>query len=158
MYLARPQPPERSRVPVRALVDRVIGECLPMIQHGGVAVQVEVPDGLAVQGDTRRLAQVLQNLVVNAVQAMGGMGRLAIRAAAIDDGRVRIEVTDSGPGFSVAALEHARELFYSEREGGMGVGLSVCDEIVTAHDGTLTLRNGAQGGGIVTLELPEAAT
>lgn len=157
MYLARPKPPERSRVPVRELVDRVIGECRPMIQHGGVAVHVEVPDGLAVQGDARRLAQVLQNLVVNAVQAMGGMGRLAIRAAAADGGRVRIEVTDSGPGFSVAALERARELFYSEREGGMGVGLSVCDEIVTAHDGTLALRNGAQGGGAVTLELPEAA-
>ena len=156
MYLARPKPPERNPVAVRELVDRVIADLLPMIEHSGVAVKVEGVDGLTVLGDAKRLTQVLHNLVVNAVQAMAGMGRLAIAGARGPDGRIRLDVRDSGPGFSADAIAHARELFYSEREGGMGVGLSVCDEIVTAHGGTLALGNAPAGGAVVTLELPEA--
>jgi signal transduction histidine kinase len=158
LYLARPAPPERGTVPVRALIDRAVDDLQPVLRHGGVSVAVNANDALAASGDAQRLAQVLHNLVVNAVQAMGGSGRIEIRAAAVPPDLVRIEVADSGPGFSAAALARGRELFFSEREGGMGVGLSVCDEIIAAHGGSLALRNAEGGGAVATVELPGAPT
>ena len=67
---------------------------------------------------------------------------------------VHITFTDTGKGFSNAALAHFAEFFYSEKEGGMGIGLSVANEIVKAHGGTLKAANRVEGGASVTIQLP----
>ena len=63
--------------------------------------------------------------------------------------------TDTGPGFSEAALARHAELFFSEKEGGMGIGLSVTSEILRAHGGELRVTNTAAGA-CVTLTVPRA--
>jgi signal transduction histidine kinase len=156
MYLARPQPPDRVRVELRPLLESALNMLEPMLRHGGVVTEVDIPPDLAVQGDRRRLQQVLHNVITNAAQAMAGRGTITIRAERRDTS-VLLTVRDTGPGFSAAALERARELFYSEREGGMGVGLNVCDEIIRAHGGQMRLGNAPGGGAEVTLDLPEAS-
>jgi C4-dicarboxylate-specific signal transduction histidine kinase len=69
--------------------------------------------------------------------------------------RWEIVCRDSGQGFSPEALTRGTELFFSEKEGGLGIGLSVSAEIAAAHGGSLHLSN-APTGGVVTLQLPVA--
>jgi len=65
---------------------------------------------------------------------------------------------DTGPGFSSAALARHADLFFSEKEGGMGIGLNVTAEILRAHGGELRVANSTAGGATVTLVLPLAET
>ena len=68
-----------------------------------------------------------------------------------------IEVRDRGPGFSGTALESALVPFYSTKESGTGLGLTLCREIVEAHGGRLRIANRAGGGAMVTLWLPDGS-
>jgi signal transduction histidine kinase len=101
-----------------------------------------------VQADSRRLGQVFHNIILNAIQAMANGGTLTITA------RDRtINFADSGPGFSPTALTRWGEMMFSEKEGGMGIGLSVAREIIRAHGGCLTVANRPEGGALVRMEL-----
>lgn len=64
-----------------------------------------------------------------------------------------ISFADTGPGFSQAALTRWAEMMYSEKEGGMGIGLSVAQEVIRAHGGRLTVANRPEGGALVRIEL-----
>jgi len=66
-----------------------------------------------------------------------------------------IEVRDRGPGFTAAALENALVPFYSTKETGTGLGLTLCREIVEAHGGRLRIANRVGGGAVVSLWLPD---
>ena len=68
-----------------------------------------------------------------------------------------IEVRDRGPGFTQTALEHALVPFYSTKESGTGLGLTLCREIVEAHGGRLRIANREGGGALVTLWLPDGS-
>ncbi len=67
-----------------------------------------------------------------------------------------IAVRDHGPGIPENELPHVKEKFYkgSSKERGSGIGLAICDEIVTRHGGTLTISNAETGGAVVTVSLP----
>jgi C4-dicarboxylate-specific signal transduction histidine kinase len=67
---------------------------------------------------------------------------------------VQVTFADRGRGFSPKALQHFTEFFFSEKEGGMGIGLSVAAEILKAHGGSLTAANRPDGGALVTVDLP----
>mgnify|MGYP000019237520 CR=1 FL=1 len=108
-----------------------------------------------VNGDRLRLVQALRNLMLNAIQAMSRSGgELRISSAADETHRINLCITDNGPGFTEKALTHAQDLFFSEREGGMGVGLSLVSEVIAAHGGTLQLANHQPHGASVTISLP----
>ena len=68
-----------------------------------------------------------------------------------------IEVRDRGPGFTGAALENALVPFYSTKETGTGLGLTLCREIVEAHGGRLRIANREGGGAVVSLWLPDGS-
>jgi len=108
----------------------------------------QVTAGQRLQADARRLCQVFHNIILNAIQAMPGGGTLTITA------RDRaITFADTGPGFSASALSRWAEMLYSEKEGGMGIGLSVAREIIRAHGGRLSVANQPRGGAVVRIEL-----
>ena len=96
------------------------------------------------------LLQVLLNLVMNACDAMEGNEakdrRLIVRTCAADDGGVRIEVIDIGSGLPVGGAERAFERFFTTKPHGLGLGLSVCKTIITAHGGTLGAANNSGRG------------
>ncbi len=117
--------------------------------------ETSVEDDFVILGDQRRLAQVFSNLIMNAIQAMPRGGVLRIGARRAGDATVELSFADSGPGFSGTALARFADFFFSEKEGGMGIGLSVASEIVKAHGGELRVENRAEGGGArVTVQLP----
>jgi signal transduction histidine kinase len=97
-------------------------------------------DGLPpVQGDRVQLQQVVLNLIVNAVEAMGGSGDdardLLITTEPDEANGVRVAVRDSGPGLSQESLTRLFDAFYTTKTDGMGMGLSICRSIVEAHGG-----------------------
>ncbi|PSJ41941.1 PAS domain-containing sensor histidine kinase [Allosphingosinicella deserti] len=113
-------------------------------------VETEDPD-LRVFADRVQIQQVLVNLLRNAAEAMGEIPQeqRRITVSAQPDGdseRLVITVRDTGPGLSPEMLDRLFTPFVSGKEGGMGVGLSICKRIVEAHGGTLTAGNNEDGG------------
>ena len=116
-----------------------------------------------VLGDPARLERVLLNLIDNAVSFSPPDGRIEIAIAAAG-GRVTVSVTDDGPGIPADAREKVFERFHSLRPDSedfgshSGLGLAIARTIVTAHDGTLTVADRADGhtGARLVIDLPEA--
>ncbi len=105
--------------------------------------------------DPKRLRQVFLNILDNAAKH-GGEGK-RIEAAIRRDGKnVAVLIRDHGPGIPEDEIPLVKKKFYkgSSKARGTGIGLAVCDEIVTMHGGTLTLANARGGGCVVTVRLP----
>ncbi len=154
MFLARPAPPQTATADLSALVGEVVRAMAPQAAHARVQLIDRTAPGLFATVDTRRLAQAIGNVVLNAIHAMPGGGSVVIEGAAAEV--VRLSFRDAGPGFSARALTHHAELFFSEKEGGMGIGLSVTSEILRAHGGSLHVTNASEGGAIVNFILPSS--
>jgi signal transduction histidine kinase len=152
MFLARPAPPQTGPAEIAELVRGVVRALQPEAAHAGVMIIDHTAPGLRVNVDARRVSQAIGNVVRNAIQAMPRGGAVTIEGARSE--AVQLRFRDTGPGFSAKAIAHHAELFFSEKEGGMGIGLSVTSEILRAHGGELRVENAAEGGAIVTFLLP----
>jgi signal transduction histidine kinase len=148
MFLARPEPPRKTEITLAELIVNTVRVLKPAADHAKVNVMVTASPGRCVQADTHRLGQVFHNIILNAIQAMPEGGTLSIT---VSDKDIRFD--DTGPGFSPAALRRAANTLYSEKEGGMGLGLSVARKIVRAHDGHLVIGNRTEGGAVVRVIL-----
>jgi signal transduction histidine kinase len=146
---AKPNPVVMKWVDLPSLVSAARQVIEPRAAHAGVEIIEEIDPAWAshpVFGDAARLHQVLGNLLLNGVQSMpqGGVLRLRVLPGTL-------EVEDEGGGFSEAALRHFGEAFYSEREGGMGLGLAVSKEIIEAHGGSMWVENLPRRGAKITI-------
>ena len=109
---------------------------------------------LTVAGDRVQLSQVLLNLIRNAAEASAGQAARRIEIAAFArNSQAIVQVTDNGPGFGDAALARGITAFETTKPDGLGLGLSISQQIVRLHGGELRLANGAQGGAEVQLIL-----
>ncbi len=152
MFLARPAPPQTAPADLAALIGEVVRTLTPQAAHARVELIDRTAPGLCAKVDARRLTQAIGNVVLNAIHAMPGGGSVIIEGSSAEV--VRLSFRDAGHGFSQSALIHHAELFFSEKEGGMGIGLSVTSEILRAHGGALHVANAPEGGAIVTFILP----
>ena len=105
--------------------------------------------------DPERLRQVFLNILDNAAKH-GGEGKRIEASIHFRQGQVVVEIRDFGPGIPEDEIPLVKKKFYkgSSKARGTGIGLAVCDEIVTMHGGTLTLENAQGGGTLVTVALP----
>jgi signal transduction histidine kinase len=120
----------------------VIVLSLSELQRNRVIVRQEFADDLPpVMGDRVQLQQVILNLLLNAVDAMGRVHdrprQLLIRTERDGDDRVRLSVQDAGEGFDPQEVDRLFAAFYTTKDGGMGVGLSVSRSIIESHQGGL---------------------
>src|SRR6202012_3806860 len=121
----------------------------------------ETANCIEIEGDRSRLKQVVVNLLDNAIKYTPEKGRVSL-AVRQQNGNALLEVSDSGPGVSDAALPHLFERFYrgdevrSREIGGAGLGLSSVQSICGAHGGTVTAANTPPAGCRFTIELPLA--
>ena len=108
-----------------------------------------------IPGDPARLSQVLLNLLDNACK-YGREGKRIEVAVKMTAAAQAVSVRDHGPGIPPDELPKVKNKFYkgSSKERGNGIGLAVCDEIVTRHNGKLTIYNADGGGLLVTVTLP----
>ena len=118
--------------------------------------RVGTPPGRHASFDTAQIEQALINLLKNARESGSGGDDIELEVHATAQG-FAIEVRDRGPGFTQAALENALVPFYSTKETGTGLGLTLCREIVEAHGGRLRIANRNDGGAVVTLWLPDVS-
>jgi signal transduction histidine kinase len=113
---------------------------------------------LLIHGDRVQLQQVMLNLIINGVEAMGRVGEgprsLLISTAPAEAGGVRVAVRDSGPGLDPGKLEHLFEAFYTTKPGGLGMGLSICRSIIEAHGGQLWASGNVTRGTTFHFMLP----
>ena len=112
----------------------------------------EIPE---IPCDIARMRQVFLNILDNAAKH-GGDGKRIDAAISAEDSEVVFRIRDYGPGIPEEELPHVKMKFYkgSSKARGSGIGLAVCEEIVTMHGGTLTLENAEGGGTLVTVRLP----
>ena len=138
MRYARPEAMAKSEFDVVALLREAALIIGPQAAHAKIMLcEVDFPaTAVFLTGDRARMLQVLQNLLINAVQSMPHGGEVRMRV----DG-AGLEIADDGLGFSDAVLARFGEPFYSEREGGMGLGLAVSKEIIEAHGWRIELIN-----------------
>ena len=130
-----------------------------LMKQAGMTVKYNAPPAEIplIPGDPERLKQVFLNLLDNAMKH-GGDGEKVDVSLRQEEDRVRIDVRDYGHGIPKGELPHVKEKFYkgSSKNRGTGIGLSVCDEIVTRHGGALEVSNAPDGGCLVTVTLPLA--
>jgi len=125
----------------------------------GVSVQMHLAEHLPLlQGDRVQLQQVILNLMINAIQAMGavadGARDLLITTAQAEPHGVLIAVKDSGPGLSSTNIERVFDPFYTTKPGGLGLGLSICRSIVEAHGGRLWVTANRPRGAVFQFTVP----
>jgi two-component system phosphate regulon sensor histidine kinase PhoR len=146
--------------PLAPMVDSVLEIVAAKARDGGVALQAEVSPALTVQADHDRLAQILINLVDNAVKYTPSGGAVTVRAQATADGRVETSVIDTGVGIPRADLPRITERFYrvdkarSRELGGTGLGLAIVKHLVLAHGGEMTIESEEGRGTTVRVTLP----
>jgi signal transduction histidine kinase len=153
-------PPRRDALAVNEAILEVIALVHGEVVKHGVSVQTHLAEGLPlVQGDRVQLQQVILNLVVNAIEAMGGVSEgareLLVRTGTAASGGVLVMVQDTGPGLDPAQLKRLFEAFYTTKPGGLGMGLSVCRSIIEAHDGRLWAEANELRGAVFQFILPQ---
>jgi len=116
-------------------------------------IKLDVPETLQVTGDENLLRQVFLNLGLNAVQAMDGKGKLEIRASSYNKSTI-IEFADTGPGVPPSERSRIFMPFYSLKESGTGLGLTISERIIIAHRGRIEVADNASGGAIFRVVLP----
>lgn len=151
--LAKPVELESDRVDLRDAVDEALAQLAGLLDTSGQTIERSYdPELPPVGGDRRRLEQAALNIMLNAVEAMEGGGRLRIRLAE-EDGQVVAEFSDTGPGIPEEEVEKVVRPFYSTKPAGTGLGLPLVARVMAAHGGTLDIRS-RPGGTTVRLSLP----
>jgi PAS domain S-box-containing protein len=149
----------------RALLDinEVVREMLVLLRHEAeqhaVVMRTELAQNLpAVRADRVQLQQVLMNLMVNGIEAMGNAGgELAIRTQAVDGG-LMVSVSDTGAGIAADQLEHIFSAFATTKAAGTGMGLAISRTLVESHGGKLWAESNPGAGATFHFTLPLPAT
>jgi PAS domain S-box-containing protein len=154
-------PPRKDRFDLNEAINEVIVLAQSLITKNAVSVQTHFTEGLLpVRGDRVQLQQVVLNLILNAVEAMGSV-ESATRGLSISTAQDRtsaalVTVCDSGPGIGSENLERIFEAFYTTKSSGVGMGLSICRSIIDAHGGRLWASANEPRGAIFQFTLPSA--
>ena len=161
--------------PLRLEVDRttvaaVIRDAVPLaegaIPRQRTAIEIDVPADLPpIVGDRQQLCQVITNLLINALEALGGHGRIRIQAHerpsveipgsdGVQPRSVVISLSDDGPGIPPAIADRIFNPFFTTKHKGSGLGLAIVRKIVDAHDGRIDVTSAPGAGTTFTLTLP----
>lgn len=147
--------PNATSFLVRELVDEVLGSLTPQIEAQMIELEIDVPPGALLTADREMMRRAVLNLVLNALDVMPHGGELVVTAYDGYDS-FELEVADSGPGLNDIQRQRLFEPFFSTKESGTGLGLSVVAHMADAHGGTVTGENCPEGGAAFTLCFPRS--
>jgi PAS domain S-box-containing protein len=152
-------PPRKDRFDLNeAILEMIALTRSEMLKHG-ISLQTELAPGLPrVEGDRTQLQQVILNLVVNAIEAMGGIDEgtreFRINTERAAAGGVLVTARDSGPGLDPENVERVFTAFYTTKPKGMGMGLAICRSMVEAHGGRMWASANEPRGAVFQFTLP----
>jgi PAS domain S-box-containing protein len=154
---ARPSGKEHESVDLAGVVRQAVSICEHLVERGGIALSIDVdPELPVVQAVGGQLEQVLINLITNAVHAVENGGRVVVRAQPVEDGRIALEVGDSGPGVPDDHKERIFEPFFTTKADGKGTGLGlpIVRNIVEQHRGQISVGRSDLGGALFRVVIP----
>jgi|SaaInl7_200m_RNA_FD_contig_101_199236_length_7817_multi_5_in_0_out_0_5 signal transduction histidine kinase len=159
LWFSAPEASRKELTDIRAIVTHTLALYAHEIKRRGVHLHLDVNGVPALQLDRRGMAQLVANLIGNAMDAMSGAGgRIWIGASPVRcaDGSswVEVRVGDSGRGMTEAERRKAAVPFYTTKPEAAGVGLSVCKRIAQDHGGSLEIRSRGDKGTEVAVRLP----
>ena len=156
LKFSRPEDLKLQPVGLAALVDEILPIVRPEAERGGVEILVDCDNVPDVNGDPAMLRQAFLNLALNACQAMPNGGTLRIHCESARGGRVSVTFSDSGVGIKPEHLEKIFDLYFTTKEKGSGVGLSMVFRTVQMHDGEIEVESTPGAGTTFRLLLPRA--
>jgi two-component system, LuxR family, sensor kinase FixL len=161
--LVRKVPPRRDCSNINEAIHEVIALTQTEVERNGIRLQTRLTDDLPlVPADRVQLQQVIMNLIINAIEAMAGVGdrprELTIASGAGDANTVFVKVQDTGPGIEPADLDRLFQSFYTTKPNGIGMGLAISRSIVEAHGGTLSAAPNQPHGATFQFTVPASQT
>jgi two-component system NtrC family sensor kinase len=156
LTFAQHSPPERRPCALADQLNWVLALTERQLEQSGIEVVTELEACPTVWVDENQIRQVLLNLVQNAEQAMAGSPQPRVLTVRLGEvrGRVRVEIVDTGPGITAAALPRIFDPFFTTKPTGTGLGLWVSLTIVEQHGGELTAENRPGAGAAFVVTLP----
>jgi C4-dicarboxylate-specific signal transduction histidine kinase len=156
-------PPRKDRFDLNEAINEVLLLARSATTENEVSVRTRFAEGsLSVQGDRVQVQQVILNLILNAVEAMGsveaGARELLVSTEQSETNGIVIAVGDSGPGIDPEDRQRIFQAFYSTKSSGVGIGLSICRSIIEAHGGWLSANANEPRGAVFQFTLPKAET
>ncbi|HEX6216997.1 MAG TPA: ATP-binding protein, partial [Vicinamibacterales bacterium] len=158
LKFVRPEETSFGPVALMPLIASVVHGVQHEAERAGVTIDRACTDGaLLVEGDAAQLRDVFLNLAQNAIQAMPRGGRLTISCARVPNHRIRVRVEDTGVGIAPENLAKVFELYYTTKQRGTGVGLSMVYRTIQIHNGEIDVESTVGVGTTFIVELPAAA-
>lgn len=152
LLLSKPHDMEWSTFDLHDVLREILPWAEAAADGAGIQAECHIADGVLLQADRNMIRQLLLHLVKNAIEAMDKGGKLRIEARELD-GRVEIEIADTGPGIPYYLFDRIFDVFYTTKEKGTGLGLAICQRIVADHGGQI--RVSSKGFGTTfTVSLP----
>ncbi|MGZ3604049.1 MAG: two-component system sensor histidine kinase NtrB [Thermodesulfobacteriota bacterium] len=155
LRFAKPAPPLLERTEVASIFEETLQLIRPRMEKQRVHVQKQFEVLPIILMDREQIKQVALNLLLNAVQAMPRGGTLMLRGENSKDGQwIKISIRDSGIGIPDEDMNRLFDPFFSTREGGIGLGLSIAHRIIDQHHGKIEVESALGKGTLFTLWLP----
>jgi two-component system, NtrC family, sensor histidine kinase HydH len=152
---ARPPRLSKCAVDLGTVAEKTRQLLAARAEQQSVCMSIEQPQGpVVVQADPEQLRQLLLNLSLNALDAIGHDGQVEIRVRPAEQGGAVVTVSDTGAGISQAVRDRLFEPFVSTKESGTGLGLTTCRRIVEDHGGRIDVADNPSGGAVFTVWLP----
>lgn len=151
----------KEQIDLRQLATYQMQRYYEKMSDRGIKLHAELPDhSIIIYGDADRLAQVLRNLLENCHRYTDAPGEIWVKAE-MQSGAAILQVEDSGPGVPTESLSRLFDRLYradgsrNRTNGGAGLGLTICKEIVLAHGGSIRAEHGQKGGLCIRIVLPK---
>lgn len=153
LFFALPQKPSFRRVSVQKVLEESLFMLMPMIEARGITPDNMLECDSVIQGDPELMKQVFLNIIINAVQVTPEGGEIGISLRKVGDGAV-VDVRDGGGGIGRDDMERIFDPFFSTKEKGTGLGLTIASRIMQAHDGLIKVKSSTGDGSCFQLFFP----
>jgi len=156
LFYARLKSPEYKKVKLLPLINEAANSAKAKYAKYAVKIEVEYKMGKEeyIEADPLQLNELLSNIINNAYEAFESKKGIIKILAERKSGSCIITFRDNGPGIKKDIIEEIKKPFFSTKPRGIGLGLSICQQIVLLHNGSLEIRNAGKRGTVVTVSLP----
>ncbi|MDI6762097.1 MAG: GAF domain-containing protein [Thermodesulfobacteriota bacterium] len=155
LRFAKPASPFLEKTDVLSIVEETLQLLRLQIEKQRIVVEKEFQALPMIQMDREQMKQAMLNLLLNAIQAMPEGGQLTLKGQNSKEGQwIHLSIEDSGMGISPEDIDQLFDPFFSTKEGGIGLGLSITHRIIDQHHGKMEVENAPEKGTIFTVWLP----
>ncbi|CRK82342.1 ATP-binding protein [Neobacillus massiliamazoniensis] len=153
LSLAKPNTEEMTEINISDEVKKTIDLMTSYSYIQNITIEANIQESLFIRGNRNEIKQILVNIIKNGIEAMNKGGTLTVYTYKLD-GRILIEIIDSGKGMTKSQLKKLGTLFYTTKEKGTGVGLTISFQLVQAMNGKIRVNSEPGKGTTFTIEFP----